>query len=348
MILNLPNKNNFYETANHLLNSAWENVILIISESPNYILKTQEVYNFYKSEDHQHLPAVVAEKNRQERIKKSAQSFWFDAKHNLSPSIAMLTQAVEFYIKGNISDISPYLLISSSPKDWPGKSDKETVDFSDFKTVDAQDLLKIHDTMCSEKKRLGDDFKSWFSCLRKKRNKIMHTVSMDDFYDPVDILIQILQCHEFFFGKHGWIDARMSHIENNVTTGFIHLDTEKERYNYIIEEIHNDLVVLFHHIKPQQTLRFFNFCKKERACLCPVCILSVQEIYSDCKQTEHFLKTLQQAPENNHLSCFVCGHKAKYIGVCNDDVDGNPERDKCFGETVDLQSGECLWCSRNQ
>jgi hypothetical protein len=145
-----------------------------------------------------------------------------------------------------------------------------------------------------------------------------------------------------------WIDARMSHIENNVTTGFIHLDTEKERYNYIIEEIHNDLVVLFHHIKPQQTLSFFNFRKKERACLCPVCILSVQEIYSDCKQTDHFLKTLQQAPENNHLSCFVCGHKAKYIGVCNDEVDGDPERDECFGETVDLQSGECLWCSRNQ
>jgi len=310
MLINTPHKKDFGEVANHALHTSWSTIIDIMVHSPDRTLEKRD-----------------AKSNYNEKYKKSVRPA-------LAACIASVTQSVEFFLKGRICDISPYLLISSDVKGWPKGSDVKNVDYTEFKTVDAQDLLKIHETMCENSRQLGPKFKDWYLDLRKKRNKIMHTVDKGAEYAPFDILILILECHEYFYGTNKWTIARRLFIKNYALNGLIY--NEGDNDGVVNEILLHELSVLFENIKPAQAKRFFCFNKKDRASKCPSCLIPIHKYYSDCKQTDMLINTLQKVDNEDYMKCFVCRDTAKYSGNCNDN--------ECYGETISLSSGECLWC----
>lgn len=100
--------------------------------------------------------------------------YWTAAKRRLTTALAMTQQGVEFILKGKIAEISPYLLIAEGPSRWPSPYDGHELTFSEFKTVDAQDLIRLHDTV--QKVQLSPSFVDQFNALRKKRNTIAHSI----------------------------------------------------------------------------------------------------------------------------------------------------------------------------
>lgn len=82
------------------------------------------------------------------------------ARHELTTAISLAEQGAEFLPKSRIAEVSPWLLISQSPQDWPRRCNAENIPFSKFRTVDAQDLIKIHDTMYAT--RLPESFREFF------------------------------------------------------------------------------------------------------------------------------------------------------------------------------------------
>lgn len=323
MVKNIPTNNDFGKVANHLLHKSWNTVIEILLSSPTFYLGKVQIPD--KNSEESPCSSILDNDNR---------AFWSEVGITLSACITSITQAVEFFLKGKICDISPYLLISSEVKGWPKRSDAEDVDYADFKTVDAQDLLKIHDTFCPSESRMGNSFKDWYLQLRKERNKIMHTVDKGAQYDPRQALVLILECHQFFYGERNWANGRRIFLRSDPMTSFFY-QLDKERQNAAISsKILIEMYVLFTAITPSQSMRFFNFRKKDRASLCPVCVKGTSYHFSD--EPHSFMKTLQEVKGEGVMSCFICGHKAVYSGPCC--------TISCIGDTLDFHSKKCLWC----
>jgi hypothetical protein len=70
--------------------------------------------------------------------------YWFKAQPALANAFGLIQQAMEMALRGRIASISPFLLISRDPKDWPKTVENGAVPFSDFRTLDAADLIMVH------------------------------------------------------------------------------------------------------------------------------------------------------------------------------------------------------------
>jgi len=323
MVENIPGKKDFGEVANHLLHRAWSSTIEIISHSPDYYTKSKSVPKNGTSDGEGNFNFSIPKEN--------ASLYWSGVRASLAANIASITQSVEFFLKGRICDVSPYLLLLNDGRAWTG----DDVDFTSLKTVDAQHLLKIHDSVCEEKKKLGGDFKVWFYELRKERNKIMHTVDTSASYEPYNILCWILECHEFFYGPRKWCKARQLFLQTDAMSDFVFMEDQDEKKANITQKIFDELDLLFGFIEPSKSIRFFNYRKKDRASPCPACIApAMNHFYSD---HECYLPTLQQVEGGDYLSCFVCEYEAVFNGQC--------KNEDCNGETLTRSSKICLWCN---
>ena len=90
-----------------------------------------------------------------------------------------MQQGVELILKGKITYISPYLLITDSPSKWPSPYKDNEISFSQFRTLDAQDLIKVHDIFADAK--ISDEFAKLYNSLREKRNAIIeYLFSLDE------------------------------------------------------------------------------------------------------------------------------------------------------------------------
>lgn len=117
MLIDIPSELEFSVTAENLINGAWNSLIKLISE-----------YEILKSLG---------------SSKKTLDQYWTYAKPELTTALAMVQNAVEFYLKGKIISISPYLLISLEPRNLPKSSTNSDISFSSFRMLDAQDLVKV-------------------------------------------------------------------------------------------------------------------------------------------------------------------------------------------------------------
>ncbi|WP_462167473.1 hypothetical protein [Pseudoalteromonas sp. GB43] len=95
MIIDFPTKDDFFNAATDYLNSSWDSVVELISE-------------FEKIVD------LIDDSKHSVESKR----YWGSAKQTLIIATALVQQAVEFYIKGRIANVSPYLLISGSPQSY--------------------------------------------------------------------------------------------------------------------------------------------------------------------------------------------------------------------------------------
>ena len=100
--------------------------------------------------------------------------YWASAQKPLSVALALVQQGTELLLKSRIIEVSPFLIFKGDPSLWPSGCDKQEISFSEFKTIDAQDLIRVHDTVVTS--RLTEEFKNRYENLRRKRNTIMHTV----------------------------------------------------------------------------------------------------------------------------------------------------------------------------
>ena len=58
--------------------------------------------------------------------------FWKASQRQLANALALVQQGTEFLIKAGIASVSPYLLLSGKPSDWPNGADKADTPFSRF------------------------------------------------------------------------------------------------------------------------------------------------------------------------------------------------------------------------
>ncbi len=258
-----------------------------------------------------------------------ADEFWETAQRRLATNIRLAHQGTEFLIKSKICGISPYFLISRDPSSWPKKCTEREVNFSEFRTVDAQDLIKVSNTISIEK--LSDGFMQQYEDLRILRNSIVHTIRKDLKVTAKEVLVSVLESiHEFFPGSN-WFKMRRD---------FYHREPESVLFydNDNSSVIAKEAEILINELTSSQVKKFLGINKSRRRYNCPQCVYSQE--YGILENA----KTAILSPNSSvsdKIVCLVCGEQT---GVHRKDcVLGD-----CKGNVIWTEKDICLTCMNGE
>lgn len=299
MILNIPAPHEFYQSGKELFNFAWDATSKLLTD-----LDQADDYGFDKAE--------VSDK------------YWIAARRTLTTSMTIVQQGVEFILKGKIAEISPYLLISGTPFHWPSPYDGKAIEFSDFRTVDAQDLIRILDTFSST--RLSNEFSARFHALREQRNAMMHSVAGNISISVIEVVDAILYMHRAMFPDENWGSVRRVFLDTSP-------DSEIGGGEFSTNRTCWEMSLVRDLLKPAEVLNYLRIDKTQRAYLCPECLWNAN---TDA-DFEYKLAVLRpKSPDATRLYCAVCN--IEHVVIRKD-----CEQDDCLGNVIS-EEGSCLTC----
>src|SRR6266849_4499472 len=122
MIVDIPTPEELARSSLDLLNMAWDSACEIIAGLENSQVKEWDDDGSAQREYHA------------------------ASQPSLANALMVIQQAQELGLKARIAAVSPYLLIAGDPRGWP-KGSANDVSFSEFRTIDASDLIRVHNTV---------------------------------------------------------------------------------------------------------------------------------------------------------------------------------------------------------
>lgn len=304
MIKDIPTSDEFDSAAKAQFDFAWDIVI-------SFLLTLEDARRYIEVED------------------EDEEAFWKTAHQRILTSLIIAQQGVELAIKGKLVSISPYLLISGHQSDWPKDSTGDGVSFSEFRTIDAQDLIKVHDTV--HDKKLDSKFSDLFEKLRKLRNKAMHTVNKELSVSAQDVVLILLEFHEHLYSNENWIATRRDFL-NNSAAAHVFFDID-----HVKGLVAKEFLTVFNFLKPAEILRFFKIDKKQRLYLCPECKYE-SEKYDQIEPRYAVLRPNE--PDSDNLFCFVCNslHPVERE-ICS--------QEECPGNVISTEYQICCTCGEH-
>lgn len=227
-------------------------------------------------------------------------------------------------LKGRIAAVSPFILISGNPKEWPKGCHKSDTSFADFRMIDSQDLIKAHDTVAMM--RLSDDFVTRFEDLRKKRNAIMHTVDKRINLHVIDVVSGILSMHKQLFPTDSWVQVRREFLERSPLA-------ELHSTDFVEPRVIWEFSLITELLKPGHMREFFNFNKRQRRYICPHC----NHESGDAETMPKTAILKPNEPRSTTIYCFVC------------ETEMEVDRDNCIdpncpGNVISTEYGICATC----
>lgn len=300
MILEVPSSVDFKNHGIDYLNIGWGTVL-------DLLISLENVSEYHDDED----------------IKEIGADFWIAADRELGTALSLIQQGVEFLIKARICEVSPWLLITRNPSEWPRGSSQQDVNYSLFRTIDAQDLIKVHDTFSTQ--RISAEFVAVFDLLRQQRNSIVHTVDKTLRLSSSKLIEQLLIVSEHLLGSRSWLKHRLEFLERDRRNELYPDDTGN---NY---RVAREFVAIVSALKPAELKRFFNFNKRQRSYRCPDCT------NLDWNYEGETAQLTPNSPQSTNLHCYACGQD--FTIERTDCVES-----ECNGNVFDPGHGRCLTC----
>lgn len=305
MVINIPTADDFYTSGEELLNFAWDAIAKLIrnlNEAKYYDVNTDEI----------------------------KEEYWEGANRTLSTSLTVIQQGVEFFIKGRIAEVSPYLLIAEPIIKIPGFSSESpvSVDFSKFKTIDANDLLKIHNIFSNS--ILSGVLETRFNDMRERRNAIMHSVSRLNALKVKEVLEYLLYMHREFFPDKTWAERRVHFLEQSP-------DAILFEEEFAIVATHIEISETIELLSKSEVLKYFGIEKSQRSYYCPKC---KSDAYGDNPFEIQLARLRSKKANENKLYCPVCNLEHLVIRKkCAEINDGS-----CPGNVISSEYEICLTC----
>lgn len=301
MITDVPTEADFHGSAARFLEAAWSEAIERI-ETEKY----------------------EKESRREEEEEESI----FSEESSLAISYIALYTGVEHILRASITAVSPFLLLVGDPSKWPKSSGSKGVPFADFRTIDAQDLIRVYETVCSS--RLSEAFKEKYNSLRRERNSLIHSYSRTKKVVVKDLIETIFFATDALVGPRTWLDWRRKML--------IAAD-ERDQYNSWEWLMTREFGLVLGVMGEAAARKHLGIDKKRRRYYCPACIDSRtrQERKGGAYES---IEGLAQLDKNDRhlLHCIVC------------ETDSRVEREKCPDSSRckgDVISGElCMTCAR--
>ncbi len=331
MIIDIPTPNEFELSATELLNTAWSQVI-------NLLIEFEEVADFLEgdsisSEITPDGMNYIRLPQSNEIISENTEQYWKASKQTISIGLTLIQQAIEFYIKGKIVNISPYMLIDSVSS-WPSKCNINDISFSSFKSIDAQDLIKVHNTICNSTERFDDTFINFYNEMRTLRNKLMHSVPKDINIRAEEVLEKILYVHNSFTNK-SWNNDRKSFLNNTPTNSMEFFKSQRFHEPYILDQLYKEIKLTVEKLTPSIIKKYFEYDKKRYALLCPKCIEKLNELDFPHDSYEYHFKSFQEIDSSGVYRCIICDF-SKSISFKDE------ECECCEKTCIDSETNQCL------
>lgn len=220
--------------------------------------------------------------------------YWEKSQPELGNAYALVQQGQEFALKGKIAAISPFLLLTRDPRDWPKRCDVEDVPFSKFRMADSADLIKIYNTFGSH--RFPSEFSAFFDEVRRQRNVIVHVGGKGKRVPVAELFVNIIKTYDNLFEKGEWPKRRREYLDNNrISTVFSN--------DHVGANLITEFDMLVEVLSPQQALELLGFDKKARRYLCPTCSDDARDLDTKIRLAQ--LRPNQ--PTSASVYCFVCG-----------------------------------------
>ena len=307
MITNVPTRQEFEEQGLTLLNLAWDTV-------------TDLLIDYRDAEDWD----GIVEEEQTEHYLKAAQK-------PLAISTALLQQGAEFLVKAAIADVSPYLLIAGNAPAWPKRCNKADTQFSAFRTADAEDLIRIHDTVATS--RFSTEFVQTFTQMRHIRNTVFHSVDRNLRFSDKQIIQSILIIADELLEPNTWFKKRNAYLDSVPSAAWA-CTGNGFRLSREFDAI-SDL------LSTAELKRYFDFNRRRRRYICPSCKRDCLEVSSDF--TPLTAQLVPNSPGARNVLCVVCRQQfpVRRSSCQESDCPGNVIH---VGEFSD---NECLTCFSN-
>ncbi len=304
MIVEVPTAEDFHKAGLNQLYLAWRFALQVTEE-------------FEKSE-------AAAYHLSDAEAQEASHDYWNKSQPALANSYSLVQQAMEMALKARIARVSPYLLIARDPKEWPRGVDTKPIPFSAFRTLDAADLLRVHNAFSTP--ALDVAFQTFWDNLRRERNKVMHSVSGTQF-DATLLIRSILSAAKYLFPDRAW-PQHLFYMETEGPDGAYGWDVDYQ-YNFVMRQT----AVATRYLAPAECKQLLGFDKKKRAYVCPHCLDSANRDYQEEFPALAQLSNGSVSPFK--LNCIVCQNATEVErGECI--------RQRCLG-TV-LHDNTCLTC----
>ena len=253
------------------------------------------------------------------------------AQTDLQGTYTLIQQSQEIGIKALIAQVSPFLLLKRH-ETRPIAPNAMEYDFSDFPTIDAGELLRVHDTFCD--RRLSEAFAVEFDKLRRGRNKIAHLGLFNQKLDPHELLSLLLLQYEELYPNRHWLPDRLDFASKG---RFSEMDFEG--HWHVEAHVLQALWEVVPDLSPEQFKIVFGHAPEDERFICLDCAYALErhtegnEPYPADIPTAYRIRT-------DTVQCAMClkEHQVK-DGVC-----ANPD---CEGRTLaaHVEHGdECLTC----
>lgn len=308
MITDIPSPSDFHAVGSQLLNSAWDTATTLLID-----FNQAQYYSGLSGES----DAEDAE-----------DAYWNSAKLQLSTALSVAQQGCEFLLKSKISEVSPYLLISSNPQNWPRGAATKNISYSLFHTADAQDLIKIHNAFCD--KRLSKEFMEEFEKLRQKRNTIMHSIDRNLSVHVSELLTTVMLINDNFNAQASWPRTRREYL-NSAPLAQMH---PGDWANYRLVQ---EFSAVQEGLENSGLLKYCNFEYKNRQYTCPNCT----KCLAPDEEIEFESAVLKpNTSVSTTIWCYVCG---KTQEVIREDCSNR----KCKGNVHCVDYIFCLTCGQD-
>ena len=300
MIIDIPNETDFFESGLSMLNLAWT-----------------AVASFYIDLEYSELDGLDEEENAE-------LAYWQAAQHPISVALALAQQGIELLLKGRIAKVSPFLLLTGGPRDWLAGCNEKNTPFADFRTIEAHEPVRIHDSVAFE--RVSESFKIQFENLRRFRNLIIHGVDKRLKFTAEDVFRTVLEAVDCLYEPRSWIRIRRNYLENS---------PKSVVYSYPSVELIliSEALHLIRILKPSETKKYLGFDKKRRRYICYSCALEC----SDAGIKPKIAVLDSNTADSDKLYCFICD---KHSPVLREKC----KTTGCPGNVLEAEDGVCLTC----
>ncbi|MCP8892034.1 hypothetical protein [Sphingomonas faeni] len=253
--------------------------------------------------------------------------YWQRVQPALANAFSLIQQGMELALKGRIADVSPFLLVGRDPRDWPRGVDSGDVSFGEFHTLNASDLVKVHNSVITP--RFDEPFKDFWEQVRQDRNRIMLSTSRPSF-EAGDVVRTILTAIEALYHDMPWPQRLLAFEGDGKFTVFGFVDDVR---NNVMREVDDAQKLL----TTAEKKRFFGIDSKRHAYVCPKCYYDANRDWQD--DWPRLAQLVTKTPGETGLRCIVC---ATTTTVDRDDC----SYARCPGNV--LFEDLCLTCMRSQ
>jgi hypothetical protein len=305
VIIEIPSSEDFRRSSLALLNLAWTSASASLAA-----YRESEVIHPVEYEDDDPSAAYATSYTPEER-REAERRYWMQSQHSLGNALSLVQQSVEMALRGRIAAVSPYLLIVRDPRDLPKGSTQRDVPFSAFRSIDASDLVKVHNSFCSPDTRLDAAFEQFWEALRRERNIFIHSVrpanAAQELLRAEFLVEQILLAARWLHPEKSWFQHRLDHSTDD-EDAIAHQIPEDATYTFIMQ----DFVRIIDDLSPKAQRDYFSLDKKRRRYACLACLNRCDRNYLDGNEWESTL-CAQLYPNKGRSSdakavkCALCG-----------------------------------------